>query len=246
MKLYLQWLLTAILFLANGQVIAEVDAQQLLKTADHARGGGLPGIVWEIDLTTQKNDKLTDTQRLEVRAVDDASVAETLEPSRFRGSKLLQVGRNMWLTRPGLSKPVPISSRQRLSGQASNGDIAATNYALDYNASLDGEETLDGEPCYILELTARQKKVTYDRVRYWISVSRNVGVKAEYYSLSGKLLKTARFEYGNSIDYNGRLLPFISMMTIRDALIDEVTTMKFGTVEVRQIPSAEFDLGAMQ
>ncbi|MBI5919494.1 MAG: outer membrane lipoprotein-sorting protein [Nitrosomonadales bacterium] len=234
------------LALWSAPLFAAPDAHSLLEHADRARGGGLPGIVWEIKLTSRDGDKVADEQRFEVRAVDDASVAETLEPVRFKGSKLLQVGRNMWLTRPGLSKPIPISPRQRLSGQASNGDIAATDYAGDYDAQLAGEEAVDGEACQVLELTAKQKRATYDRIRYWVSAKREVGVKAEFYSLSGKLLKTARFDYGNSIDYHGQRLPFVSRMTLRDALLDAETTMVFGTVQVRKIPAAEFDLGQMQ
>ena len=238
-------LICAALLLAPAAQAAP-DAQTLLQHADRARGGGLPGIVWQIDLVSRDGARVTDNQRLEVRAVDDASVAETLEPARFKGSKLLQVGRNMWLTRPGLSKPIPISPRQRLSGQAANGDIAATNYAADYEAQLEGEDRIDGEACLVLALSARHKRTTYDRVRYWVSVKREVGVKAEFYSLSGKLLKTALFDYGNSIEYDGRRIPFVSRMTIRDALIDAETTMDFGTVTVRRIPAAEFDLGQMR
>lgn len=239
-------LLCAALLAASPPIYAAPDAQALLQSADQARGGGLPGIVWEIKLVSRDGARVSDEQRLEVRAVDDASVAETLEPARFKGSKLLQVERNMWLTRPGLSKPIPISPRQRLSGEASNGDIAATNYAADYNAELDGEEAVNGEPCQVLTLTARHKRATYDKVRYWVSKRRGVGVKAEFYSLSGKLLKTADFDYANHIEYNGRRIPFVSRMRIRDALIDAETTMDFGQVTVRKIPAAAFDLGQLQ
>ena len=196
--------------------------------SDQSRGGGLPGITWEIKVVARDGDR-TDEQRLLVKAVNDSSVAETLEPARFKGSRILQVERNMWLTKPGLSKPVPISPRQRLTGQASNGDIAATNYAGDYDAKMIGTETLDGEPCYVLDLSAKHNRATYDRIRYWVSVKRLVGVKAEFFSLSGKLLKTARFEYRNTIEYEGKRIPFVSKMTIRDALVDAETTMEFGT-----------------
>ena len=232
--------------LLSTAVNATPDAQVLLKQADRARGGGLPGIVWDIRLTSRDGDKIAEPQRLQVRAVDDASVAEVLEPPRSRGSKILQVEHNMWLTRPGLSKPIPISPRQRMSGQASNGDIAATNYAGDYEAKLVSEEKLNGELCYVLELTARHKRTTYDKIRYWISVEREVGVKAEFYSLSGKLLKTALFKYDNTIQYGEKRIPFVSSMVIKDALVDAETTMKFGTVVVKKIPSSEFDLGQMQ
>jgi Outer membrane lipoprotein-sorting protein len=239
------WLFVWLLGL-GASALAAPDAQTLLKDSDRARGGGLPGIVWQIKLVSRDGDRVSDEQRLEVRAVDDASVAETLEPARFKGSKLLQVGRNMWLTRPGLSKPIPISPRQRLSGEAANGDIAATNYADDYRARLIGDAVVDGEPCYELDLTAKHKRTTYDHVHYWVSKSRMVGVEAEFYSLSGKLLKTARFDYGNTILFEGRRIPFVSRMTIRDALIDAETTMEYGTVQVRVIPPDVFDLGQIQ
>lgn len=225
---------------------AAPDAQSLLRDADRARGGGLPGIEWEIRLASRDGERVEEAQRLLVKAVADASLAETLEPARFKGSRLLQVSRSMWLTRPGLSKPVPISPRQRMSGQAANGDIAATNYAGDYDAELAGSEALDGEPCHVLELAARHPRTTYERIRYWVSIKRGVGLKAEFYSVSGKLLKSARFDYANHIDYAGRRTPFVSKMVIRDALVDAETTMEFGTVQVKPIAAAEFDLGQLQ
>lgn len=234
------------LLLWSGSAFAEPDAQTLLQHADQARGGNLPGIVWEINLLSRGGDKIDEPQRLRVMAVDDASVAETLEPVRFKGSRLLQLSRNMWLTRPGLSKPVPISPRQRMSGQAANGDIAATNYAADYDAQLAGIQSIAGEQCYQLDLSSKNKRTTYDKVRYWISVKREVGVKAEFLSLSGKLLKTAHFEYNNSIEHEGKRLPFVSRMRIQDALSTAETSMEFGTVKVKKISPSEFDLGQMQ
>jgi hypothetical protein len=235
-----------LLLLWNGMALAAPDAHSILKDSDQARGGGLPGIVWEIKLQSRDGERSDEPQRILVKAVDDSSVAETQEPVRFKGSKILQVDRNMWMTRPGLSKPIPISPRQRMSGQASNGDIAATNYAGDYEAELAGTENIDGEECHVLNLAAKHKRATYDKIRYWVSVKRVVGLKAEFYSVSGKLLKTARFEYGNTIEHEGKRIPFISRMTIRDALIDAETVMEFGTVKVKKIAAAEFDLGQMQ
>jgi hypothetical protein len=225
--------------------VAAPDAQALLEASDQARGGRLPGIVWQIDLSSKENGRMLEERQLEVSAVVDASVAETIKPARFRGSKLLQVGRNMWLTRPGLSKPVPISPRQRMSGQAANGDIAATNYAANYHAESAGTEIIDGELCRILELTANNKRTTYDRIRYWIAEDRKVGVKAEFYSLSGKLLKSASFEYNLRIEYEDQSIPFVSSMVITDALTDSFTVLEYSSVEAVPVPATMFDLGQM-
>lgn len=243
MRIRAGWL--SVLLAWSGAAIAAPEAQDILKASDKARGGGLPGIIWEIKLASRTGSKTDETQRLRVKAVDTSSVAETQEPARFKGTRLLQVGRNMWLTKPGLSKPIPISPRQRMSGQASNGDIAATNYADDYDPLVAETAMLDGEECYVLELKAKHKRATYDRIKYWISVKRRVGMKAEFNSISGKLLKTAWFEYGNTITHNGNPIPFVSKMTIRDALVDSETTMEFSSVTVNNVSASEFDLGQM-
>ena len=243
MKYFLTYLLSAVF--ANASFAAP-DVDSILKNSDQARGGGLPGIVWDIHLVSRDGVKLDEPQILVVKVVGDSSMAEVLEPVRSKGSKILQVARNMWLTKPGLSKPIPISPRQRMSGQASNGDIAATNYAVDYDAQLNVNEVLDGEECYVLDLSSKHKRTTYDKIRYWVSVKRGLGVKAEFKSVSGKLVKTANFSYNNIITFEGKRIPFVSKMVIRDALIDAETTMEYGAVSVKKIPASEFDLGQLQ
>ena len=236
-----------LLLLAHGfsPLRAADDPQTLLVNSDQARGGGLPGAIWTVRAQSRENGRNLEPQVLEVRAIPTASVAETLEPARFRGSKLLQVGRNLWIAKPGLSKPIPVSPRQRMTGQASNGDIAATNYAGDYTATAANTEDVNGEPCQVLDLRARHNQTTYDRIRYWISKSRKVATKAEFYSLSGKLIKTATFDYGQQIDYGGRRIPFISRMVIRDALQDGETVLSYDKVMIREVPASEFDLGQL-
>lgn len=239
------FVLLSMILCVSGVARAADDPAAILKASDQARGGGLPGIIWTITLASRDGERVEEPQTLTVKAINNSSVAETIEPARFRGSKMLQVDRNMWLTRPGLSKPIPISPRQRMSGQAANGDIAATNYAKDYEAVSAGEETIDGEACYVLNLTARHNRTTYDKIRYWVSKQRLVGVRAEFYSVSGKLIKRASFVYGNSISFNGRKVPFISRMTITDAMSSAETVMEFGHIEVKAIAPAEFDLGQL-
>jgi len=48
------------------------------------------------------------------------------------------------------------------------------------------------------------------------------------------------------ISYEGKHLPFVSKMTIHDALVDAETIMDFGTIKVKKIPTSEFDLGQLQ
>lgn len=226
---------------------ATPDAMQILKSSDQARGGGLAGLVWEVQTTNTGSAAQDSTnQRLRIKAVDTSSVAEVLEPPNSKGARMLQVERNMWMTKPGLKKPVVISARQRLSGQAAIGDIAATNYAKDFSANYLREEAINGEPCHVLDLTATSRQTTYDRITYWVSVKRGVAVKADFMSLSGKVLKSADFEYANTITVAGKVVPFVSQMVITDALTDARTTMQYTRAKVQLIPSSEFDVGNLQ
>ncbi len=227
---------------------AAPDPAQLLRRSDQARGGGLPGLVWEVRSSNSGSQANEDDppMRLLIKAADDASLAETLEPMRSKGARMLQVQRNMWLTRPGLKKPVAISPRQRLTGQAAIGDIAATNYARDYRATFVREDSVNGERCFLLQLSANTRQATYDRVLYWISAARGTGVQAEFQSLSGKKLKSAQFEYGNRIELQGRAMPFVSRMVIADALTDARTTLDYSHVVVKAVPASEFDVGQLQ
>ncbi len=226
-----------------------IDVEALLRDADRARGGDLPGLNWTIAIDAHEEvggrdgGGRDDHQEMIAQAHGKKTRVDFVAPARIKGQSVLMLSRNMWFMKPGLQKPVPISPRQRLLGQAANGDIAATDYAGDYAARADGEEVIDGERCVVLELTSREKNTTYDRIRYWVSLTRKVGLKAEFYTVSGKHFKTATFVYGNRIEHDGRQIAMVSRMTIHDALQPaNVTTMSYTNVAVRRIDAAVFQL----
>jgi outer membrane lipoprotein-sorting protein len=231
-----------------GSANAEQNAQAILASSDISRGGGSDtGLSWEV-LTTSSgtnSEELAD-QRLRVKASRTSSLSEVLEPHSNKGSKMLQVDRNMWISKPGLKKPVAISARQRLSGQASVGDVAATNYAKDYTPRYLQEEKVGDEPCHVLELTSKNAQTTYDRINYWVSIPRGVAVKAEFLSLSGKKLKSAEFEYKNVVKVAGKTIPFVSKMVISDALTDAKTTLTFQRISTKGVTSSDFDVANLQ
>lgn len=225
------------------EVVAEdsLSLRQVLTHCDRARGN-LEGVRWTVEIqSSDKGNK--ETRQLDVKARGYDFLALTLTPPKVKGHKLLMVDHNMWFAKPDLSKPIPISPRQKLVGGASYGDIAATNYADDYAATLQGEEVLNGEPCYVLDLKAAHKKVTYDRITYWVSKDRLVGVQAHYFTLSGKLFKRAWFEYQHHVNGPQGTHPFISKMTIREEISpDAVTILLFAPPELKTVEPETFDL----
>jgi len=92
------------------------------------------------------------------------SLTEQSEPERAKGRKLLMKDYDIWLFTPNIKRALRISLEQKLTGQVSNGDIARTNYAEDYDASLIKIEKRNGIDVYILELKAKNKKLPTARL----------------------------------------------------------------------------------
>jgi hypothetical protein len=220
---------------------AESNPKNILHRADEARGN-LEGIQWRVYVHSLENG-LEAERLLDVKARGYDFLATTLAPPKAKRQKLLMVNRNMWFGKPDLVKPVPVSPRQKLLGGASYGDIAATNYSDDYRHELLGTETVNGKMCYVFDLRAATKKATYDRIRYWISKKQVVGVKAEYYTVSGKIFKWATFEYKNQIRLRNKPQPFISKITFYNALMpDDITEMLFSKAKIVKVPPSILNL----
>jgi len=244
-KLIVAGMAALIYLVARIACAEEPSVKDILKHADRARGN-LAGIIWDIKITTNEEGK-DESRGMTVTVKGNNTLARYTSPPTMNDRMVLMVDRNMWFIRSGLKKPVSISPRQKLMGDAANGDIASTNYADDYDGALTGEETVKSEACYLLDLKAANKNVTYDRIRYWVSKERLVGVKAEFYTLSGKLFKTAEFRYDNRVRTpDGEDIPFVSDLLIRDAIQkDKVTTLIYSGIRVRTVPDSTFNLNVL-
>jgi hypothetical protein len=210
------------------------DAATLLRDSDRARGGLERGVTWTVAVEATEEGSVSRSTWL-IRARGNDGLAEALAPPRRKGEVMLFNDRSIWYVKPGLRRPISISARQRLQGEAANGDISSTNYVRDYEGTIAGEDHVNGEPAWRLDLKARSKDVTYDKIRYWISKKRRLGVKAEFLTVGGDVFKTATFEYGNRVLLpGGEEIDFVSRMTIRDAMgAGNVTVLAY------QAPRAE-------
>lgn len=168
---------------------------------------------------------------------NDYTVVLTEAPAAERGQALLMRERDLWIFMPSVSQPVRLSLSQRLTGQVANGDLARANFAGDYSAELAGNESVDGTPCHVLELSARGRDVTYARVRYWVAVDDSRPLRAEFYAVSGRLLKSARYERFRELA--GRQRP--TRLVIEDAIKDgEYSVLEYESMVLREFPDRLF------
>lgn len=166
------------------------DANEIVKKADLKRGLGNISHSFKVTITNQ--DEKVEVYEVSFKDVN-ASLTNQTEPERSRGRKLLMKDYDIWLYTPNIKKPVRISLEQKLTGEVSNGDIARTNYAEDYDAKLVSVEKVGKNEFYKLELTAKNKKVTYGRIEYLVSKKDYAPTEATFFALSGKPLKKAEF-----------------------------------------------------
>ena len=168
---------------------------------------------------------------------NENSVVMATEPASERGQIILMKGRDLWIFIPSVSQPVRLSLSQRLTGQVANGDLARANFAGDYNATILRTDTIDGEKYYVLELIGVDRSVTYHKVLYWVRQSNFWPYRAEFYSLSDRLLKTSRYE--NFQTLLGKQRP--TRLVMEDALRKgEVSVLEYSEMKLRDLPDKIF------
>jgi len=138
---------------------------------------------------------------------------------------------------PSVSQPIRLSLSQRLTGQVANGDLARANFTGDYTPTILRTEVIDGEKYWVLELLGVDRSVTYHKVLFWVRQSNFWPYRAEFYSLSNRLLKTSRYENFEMI--LGKLRP--TRLIMEDALHkDEVSVLEYSGMKLRDLPDKIF------
>ena len=201
---------------ALAEETAEVDlpAREALQRADRIR---FPEGGFQVDVTITTTQPGSEPDERSYRILsrgNDRTLVQTTAPAIDRGQILLMREHDLWAFLPNVSQPIRLPLSQRLTGQVANGDLARANFVGDYEPKILRKDKIDGETCLVLQLDAIDKWVTYRRVVYWVNAANYRPLKAEFYALSGRLLKTATYQEFEMI--GGQVRP--TRLTIDDAL----------------------------
>ncbi len=216
---------------------ASVDPEALVKAADDFRfpSGDVRFRVKVVDFKKGKQQRES-----EYRVLSDGkgrSLVETVKPERQKGRKLLMVQSELWFYSPDIRKPVRVSLQQKLTGEVANGDLANTNFAGDYTATLGGEDVDGGKKLTLLKLKAKSKSATYAAVDYWLDSKTGAPVKAHFLSTSGKVMKRGYFEKYGSVLGKNRLV----QMKVEDAIEkSRVSVLHYSEFSREAISSSTF------
>jgi outer membrane lipoprotein-sorting protein len=191
-----------------------VQARDLLLRADRIR---FPEEGFQVDIviTTTAPDSDPDERSYRILSLGNTrTLVQTTAPAVDRNQILLMRDHDLWAFLPNLSQPIRLPLSQRLTGQVANGDLARANFVGDYEPRILRRETLDGEAYVVLQLDAVDRWVTYRKVLYWVNARNARPHKAEFYAISGRLLKTAHYQDFQTL--GGQIRP--TRLIIEDAL----------------------------
>ena len=212
-------------------------SRSILEKADQIR---FPRESFQVDvsISTTAPDQPADMRKYRVLSKgNENSVVMITEPADERGQTMLMKGRDLWVFMPSVSQPIRLSLAQRLTGQVANGDLARSNFTGDYNPKILRTDSIGGKKYYVLELTAVDRSVTYNKVLYWVQQSNFWPYRAEFYSLSNRLLKTCSYE--NFQTLLGKQRP--TRLVMEDALRKgEKSVLEYSAMKLRDLPDKIF------
>jgi len=228
------------------QACAEESAQEIVAKADTVRNPGQPfrNLTTLTDYragTAHDRSVLAVYSKLDPATRQFKNLVRYVDPPRDAG-KMALLGDVLWFYDPASKDSVRISPQQRLTGNAAIGDVLTVNLAVDYTATIDGEETIEDaaraqRPCWHLDLKAATPSATYNRVEYWVEKGSFDPIKMKFYSDSGRLLKILYYR-----DFEQRLGGLRPQQAVIIDAVDSsaVTTVEFSDLQFRDIPDSWF------
>jgi hypothetical protein len=224
---------------AFAQDAAEGDplAREMLSRAESIR---FPdgGFQVDVTITTTQPDSEPDVRAYRILSKGNSqTLVQTTAPVVDRDQILLMRDRDLWAFLPNLSQPIRLPLSQRLTGQVANGDLARANFVGDYEPKILRKEKIEGESYHVLQLDAVDKWITYRRVLYWVNARSARPYKAEFYALSGRLLKTAHYQAFEALGGENRP----TRILVEDALRKgHASVLEYSNMVERELPDKIF------
>jgi hypothetical protein len=215
------------------------QAAALLRAADAPRRLIREGSIG-LRVTVSEPGAPPAVSEMEVLVQGDDKALCLFHRGALAGRRILAVGDKAWLVVPAAAHAVPLSASQRLVGGASIADVARLGFASSFDATLrPGSETVDGRPCYVLDLVARSRKDPYASGVLWVGRDDRLPRRAVLRLKSGKDAKELHFEhYGRERGHPA--LRKLSIVHLLPAEKDWRTTIEYLSSESRRLDPAWF------
>ncbi|OHD26342.1 MAG: outer membrane lipoprotein-sorting protein [Spirochaetes bacterium GWB1_59_5] len=168
-----------------------------------------------------------------------------LQPAIDKGKGYLKIDDSLWLYDPVDRVFTFTSAKERFQNSSfRNSDFNRSNFSSDYKPVSGKREKLGKFDTTVLDLQATNDKVSFPRMRIWVSDD-NLVRKIEDYSLSGQLMRTSAIpsyqKVGDKWVATGMvILDHLKMKKIGDKTEYERTTVTIKKPSVSALPDSVY------
>jgi outer membrane lipoprotein-sorting protein len=171
---------------------AALGADEIVKRSDDIMDPGESSA--DLEMTVRRPGEGERSYRMKLLSARDKMLVFFEYPPRDKGQAYLRVGVDTWLYLPSVNKTMRVPTRQSFAGgDFSNHDVLEVRLQQDYRGQLEGEEVVEGQHCYRLLLTARDRTAPYASIRAWYRKDNLWPVKREFHTMAQKVFKTLLF-----------------------------------------------------
>lgn len=237
--------LMALSLLISQEDARAITAREIIEKSDEAVRGNTQIGIFEITVKTRRWTRTMKMKSYEIRKAKK-SFTEIYAPKKDAGNRFLLIDKNMWHYVPKLQQTVKISPSMMLQSwmgsDFTNDDIVKESSIVnDYTHAIIGKETIDGYPCYKIQLSPKpDAAVVWGKILYYARESDYLPVREEFYNEHNVLKKV--MTCSNFKMMHDRLIPtHYRMQTVKKK--NRYTLMKIMRVKFNvSIPERIFTL----
>jgi outer membrane lipoprotein-sorting protein len=249
-RLWMAVVLILVVVAGSGLTEAGLTGDEILTKVDgifEAQSTIMEAIVTTIDSKgAEKSSRMVIYVKKDTSG-NNRTLIQYLAPAVDKSTKFLSLGNvnQMWMYLPKVEKTIRIAGsmvkQSMMNSDFSYEDLMdRSNFSDYYSAQLLGNETVDNDNCYVLELKAKKGSAHYRRLKLWVRQDNYIPAKEEFYSGSGKLVKISTQTEIATMD--GRLVP--TRITFKD--LDQKghqTTLAIKNIQFKaDIPERNFSM----
>jgi len=186
--------LVLIVILLVGITVKAQDATEIVRNADEkVRGNSSRGEV------TMKIVRPTWTREMSMKTWSKGTTQALIlvtAPASDKGTATLKRNKEIWNWQPSIDRVIklpPSMMLQSWNGSDFTNDdlVRESSIVNDYTHKIIGDSTIEGRPCWKIELTPKPNApVVWGKVYSWIDKKDYIQVRNEYYDEDGQLINT--------------------------------------------------------
>lgn len=191
------------------KILLAQTAEEIVQKAEDAVKGKSSHATIKMVITTPDYTRTLEMESWWVG--NEKALIVTKAPAKEAGNKTLKIGNEMWSylrnTETTIKIPPSMMLQSWNGSDFTNDDLVReSNLAKDYHQKIIGNEKIDGEECWKIELDPKpDAPVVWGKLYYWVRKADYLPSIVQYFDEKGDMIRY--MVYSDVKDFHGRKLP---------------------------------------